>query len=136
MQQAVAFARRAQLGGPGGRGRQGIAAQFVEAVEVLGAQPHRLAVAGELRGLPRRLDAPEAAGDVRVRCVQQTLHGVRRRTGGPQIGADVVVEQILQDVRSVVQPLRLPFQMFMGVDQRRLLNVPGKIGSHRSSPPP
>ena len=79
-------------------------------------------------GLPGFLDGLEAFGHVALTGIQQGIDVLLRRAGDHEIRRDVVLEEVLQHVRSVGDPVLFEPEMLVGVDKRRLVYVPGQIG--------
>ena len=89
------------------------------AVNVFRQYAHRFAVSRVFHGLPGFLDGLEAFGHVALTGIQQGIDVFLRRAGDHEIRRDIVLEEVLQHVRSVGDPILFEPEMLVGVDERR-----------------
>ena len=117
--------------------------QIVDAVDLPGGQSNCLTEAGVLDAVPRVLDRGKACLDVTGGRVAEALErsgiGPRHAQVGLDVGSD---EQVLQDVRTVLDPLLLSEQVLVRVDERELGDLVREVGrlldgaSHRPTAGP
>ena len=107
---------------------QAIDGEIVHAIYVFRQYAHRFAVSRVFHGLPGFLDTLESCSDIPAAGVHEEIDVLLRCAGDHQVRRYVVSEEILQHVRSVSDPVLFEPEMLVGVDERRLVYVPGQIG--------
>ena len=133
-QEAQSLTRLSQRQVERARGLDRLGLDLLDAVDQARDQAHRLAVARVTAALPRLAHARKPSRDVRVGRVEQALHGPLVGTGHHEVGGHVVVEEVLQNVGSLLHEALLAAQVLMCVNQARGLNVGHQICHLDASP--
>jgi hypothetical protein len=106
--------------------------ELLDVVDQARDQAHRLAGAGVAAALPGVADSRKPAGEVGVRCVEQPPHCSLARPRHQQVGLDIIVEEILEQVGSMLHVLALAVQVLVGIDQARFPDVRCEVAHWRS----
>ncbi len=102
--------------------------QLLEPVDLARDQLHRLAVSGQPDCLPGFANRQEARTEVASRGVEEPLDSLWLSPRNEQVARRVVAEEVLQDVRPVVDPAIILVKMLVRVDERQRFDLMLQIG--------